>query len=407
MVKPELLCPSGDRECLEAAVRYGADAVYLGAKTFGMRAAAKNFDLSQLREAVEYAHTAGVKVYLTVNVLPRNRELDAFPALIRDAAACGIDAVIAADLGVITKIREITPDLPIHASTQTGVVNYATASALWNMGCERVVLARELSIEEIAELRAKTPPALEIEAFVHGAMCMSISGRCLLSEYFTGRDANRGACAQSCRWKYALMEEKRPNQFFPIGEDENGSYILNAKDLCMAEHLRALAKAGISSFKIEGRAKAAYYVAGVTNAYRMAIDALFQENRPTVPEWVMEELEKVSHRPYTTGFYFGQPTDSIHNATASYVRNFDVVGIVRKTENGRLYVSQRNRFFAGDTLEILMPGAKPFALCVKDLQNELGESIESANHAVMDCSMAYQGAAVPGGAFLRKKVEES
>ncbi len=406
ITKPELLCPAGDRECLEAAVGYGADAVYLGAKMFGMRAAAKNFDMQELKDAVDFAHAGGVRVYLTVNVLPRNRELDVFPTFLRDVQACGIDAVIAADLGVITKIREITPDLPIHASTQTGVVNYATATALWNMGCERVVLARELSIEEIAELRAKTPSALEIEAFVHGAMCMSISGRCLLSEYFTGRDANRGACAQSCRWKYALMEEKRPNQFFPIGEDENGSYILNAKDLCMAAHLEELAQAGISSFKIEGRAKAAYYVAGVTNAYRMAMDAVFSKPKSDVPAWVFRELEMVSHRPYTTGFYYGQPTDSIHNATASYVRNCDVVGIVQKTENGRLYISQRNRFFAGDTLEILMPKSQPISVSVNDLQNADGEVIESANHAVMDCSIAYRGAEIPAGAFLRKQVDE-
>lgn len=407
MVKPELLCPAGDRECLEAAVQYGADAVYLGAKTFGMRAAAKNFDIPQIQSAVEHAHANGVKVYLTVNVLPRNRELDAFPAFIKDVQACGVDAVIAADLGVITKIREITPDLPIHASTQTGVVNYATATALWNMGCERVVLAREMSVEEIAELRAKTPQELELEAFVHGAMCMSISGRCLLSEYLTGRDANRGACAQSCRWKYALMEEKRPNQFFPIGEDEDGSYILNAKDLCMAEHLETLAKAGISSFKIEGRAKAAYYVAGVANAYRMAMDCVFGKPKKDVPAWVFDELDKVSHRPYTTGFFFGQPSDSIHNATASYVRNYDVVGIVQRTDSGRMYVSQRNRFFAGDTLEILAPYSEPMTISVSDLQDGEGNVIEAANHAVMDCSMAYDGKELPKGAFLRKKVEES
>ena len=406
MDKPELLCPAGDSECLAAALQYGADAVYLGAKMFGMRAAAKNFDMAELKSAVDTAHAQNVKVYLTVNVLPRNRELDAFPSFLRDVQACGVDAVIAADLGVITKIRALAPDLPVHASTQTGVVNYETANALWNLGCERVVLARELSVEEIAEIRAKSPSELELEAFVHGAMCMSISGRCLLSEYFTGRDANRGACAQSCRWKYALMEEKRPNQFFPIGEDENGSYILNAKDLCMAEHLETLANAGISSFKIEGRAKAAYYVAGVTNAYRMAVDALFDEPKTDVPAWVFEELENVSHRPYTTGFYFGQPTDSIHNATASYVRNYDVVGIVQGCGQGRLMVSQRNRFFAGDTLEILMPKAKPVPIVVTDLQNADGEVINSANHAVMDCSMAYTGEKVPNGAFLRKKFDE-
>lgn len=406
MVKPELLCPAGDFECFTSALQYGADAVYLGAKTFGMRAAAKNFDMQQMADAVQLAHRQGVKVYLTVNVLPRNRELDAFPSFLRDVQACGVDAVIAADLGVITTVRQLAPNLAVHASTQTGVVNYATATALWNMGCERVVLARELSLDEIAELRAKTPQQLEIEAFVHGAMCMSISGRCLLSEYFTGRDANRGACAQSCRWKYALMEEKRPNQFFPIGEDEDGSYILNAKDLCMAQYLEELAKAGVSSFKIEGRAKAAYYVAGVTNAYRMAMDAVFGEPKKEVPAWVFEELEMVSHRPYTTGFYFGQPMDSIHNATASYVRNCDVVGIVQGVKDGRLMVSQRNRFFAGDVLEVLKPYSQPIQVTVTDLRDAEGESIESANHAVMDCSMQYEGEEIPAGAFLRKRVTE-
>lgn len=409
MVKPELLCPAGDAECLHAALQFGADAVYLGAKAYGMRAAAKNFQFDALKDAVTAAHAQGVRVYLTVNILPRSREMDAFPSFLQAVHACGIDAVIAADLGVITQIRALAPDLAVHASTQTGVVNYATATALWNLGCKRVVLARELSLEEIAEIRAKTPSELELEAFVHGAMCMSISGRCLLSEYFTGRDANRGACAQSCRWRYALVEEKRPGQYFPIGEDADGSYILNAKDLCMASHLTELAQAGVSSFKIEGRAKAAYYVAGAANAYRMAIDAQFGDAKPSVrhdiPAWVLAELENISHRPYTTGFYLGQPTDSIHNATASYIRNYDVVGIVQRTAQGRLYLSQRNRFSVNDTLEVLMPRTQPFTITVTDLCDAEGNRIACANHAVMDCSMAYTGTEIPAGAFLRKRVE--
>jgi len=306
---PELLAPAGDRECLDAALQFGADAVYVGAREYGMRAAAKNFDFDALRAAVQEAHARGVKVYLTANILPRNAEMNAFPAFLREAADCGIDAVIAADLGMMAQIRKLCPALSLHASTQTGIVNYETARALYDMGVSRIVLARELSLPEIAEIRAKTPKELEIEMFVHGAMCMSVSGRCLLSEYMTGRDANRGACAQSCRWKYALMEEKRPGQYFPVSEDEDGSYILNAKDLCLLPHLKALAEAGVDSVKIEGRAKAAYYVAGVTNAYRMALDALGKGEE--IPAWVTEELCNVSHRPYTTGFLFGRQPDLI------------------------------------------------------------------------------------------------
>lgn len=405
MIRPELLAPAGDMECFAMALQYGADAVYVGAKTFGMRAAAKNFDFETLHRAVQQAHAKGVKVYLTVNVLPRCGEMDVMPEFLKEAAVCGIDAVIAADLGVMTTLRTLLPDLPLHASTQTGVVNYATAQALYDMGAERVVLARELPLEDIAAIRAKTNPALELEAFVHGAMCMSVSGRCLLSEYFTGRDANRGACAQSCRWRYHLVEEKRPGQYFPIGEDENGSYILNAKDLCMMPHLQKLYEAGVTSFKIEGRAKSFYYVAGVTNAYRAAMDAMFGETPAPIPRWALDELEAVSHRPYTTGFYFGRPDDSIHNATASYVRTTEVIGIVQKWENGRLYLSQRNRFFAGDTVSLLCPGEPPRYFTVTDLQNGEGEAIEAANHAMMGCSLAYD-TAVPKGAILRKLAPE-
>ena len=403
MTVPELLAPAGDRECLDAALMFGADAVYVGAKEYGMRAAAKNFDMEALRAAVQSAHARGVKVYLTANILPRNAEADAFPAFIRDAQAAGIDAVIEADLGLIAMTRKYCPDLEIHASTQTGIVNYETANVLYSMGVKRAVLARELSVAEIAEIRAKIPADMEIEIFVHGAMCMSVSGRCLLSEYMTGRDANRGACAQSCRWKYALTEEKRPGQFFPVYEDEDGSYILNAKDLCLLPYLKELRDAGVSSVKIEGRAKAAYYVAGVTNAYRLALDAL--KTGQEVPEWVMQELTNVSHRPYTVGFAFGQRKDLIWHEQNGYIRGYEVVGIVQKCENGRLFVSQRNRFFSGDSVEILMPGTKPPVLTVTDLQNADGEPIESANHAVMECSFACSLTGIPSGSFVRKKAD--
>ncbi len=406
MNKPELLVPAGDMECLDAALRYGADAVYLAAKSYGMRAAAKNFDFDALAQAVQRAHAQHVKVYLTANTLPRCKEMDAFPSFLRDAAACGIDAVIAADLGVITTVRRECPNLAVHASTQTGIVNHATANALWDMGVKRVVLARELSLTEIAELRAKTNPALELEAFVHGAMCMSISGRCLLSEYLTGRDANRGACAQSCRWNYRLVEEKRPGQYFPIGEDETGSYILNAKDLCILPYLDQLYAAGVTSFKIEGRAKAFYYVAGVANAYRMAIDALFAEPPQPIPDWVLEELETVSHRPYSTGFFFGQPQSSIHHAENSYIRSYGVVGVAQEWRDGRLYVQQRNRFFEGDVIELFLPKQKPIVLTVSDLQNADSKPIESANHAMMDCSLRCE-IPVPADTILRKRLSET
>ena len=400
---PELLAPAGDRECLDAALQFGADAVYVGAKEYGMRAAAKNFDFDALEAAVRDAHACGVKVYLTANILPRNAETEAFPAFIRNAAACGIDAVIAADLGLMAQMRRICPDIALHASTQTGIVNFETARVLYEMGVSRAVLARELSLAEIAEIRAKTPPALELEVFVHGAMCMSVSGRCLLSEYMTGRDANRGACAQSCRWKYALMEEKRPGQYYPVDEDSDGSYILNAKDLCLLPYLKELTEAGVDSVKIEGRAKAAYYVAGVTNAYRIALDSL-RAGTP-VPDWAAAELHHVSHRPYTAGFAFGRRDDMIWHEKNGYIRDYEVVGIVQRQENGRLYVSQRNRFFAGDTVEILMPRTKPPVLTVTDLRNGEGEPIESANHAVMDCSFLCD-TAVPAGAFVRKRTTE-
>ncbi len=403
MTVPELLAPAGDRECLDAALMFGADAVYVGAKEYGMRAAAKNFDMEALRAAVQSAHARGVKVYLTANILPRNAEADAFPAFIRDAQAAGIDAVIEADLGLIAMTRKYCPDLEIHASTQTGIVNYETANVLYAMGVKRAVLARELSVAEIAEIRAKIPADMEIEIFVHGAMCMSVSGRCLLSEYMTGRDANRAACAQSCRWKYALTPATRPGQFFPVYEDEDGSYILNAKDLCLLPYLKELRDAGVSSVKIEGRAKAAYYVAGVTNAYRLALDAL--KTGQEVPEWVMQELNNVSHRPYTVGFAFGQRKDLIWHEQNGYIRDYEVVGIVQKCENGRLFVSQRNRFFSGDSVEILMPGTKPPVLTVTDLQNADGEPIESANHAVMDCSFACSLTGIPSGSFVRKKAD--
>jgi len=379
----EVLAPAGDFERFQAALDYGADAIYLGGKTFGMRASPANFDFEQLNEAVKLAHSKNKKVYLTCNTLPRNNEVPQFEEFIKSVAACNIDAVIVADLGLMSLIKKYTPDMEIHMSTQTGIVNYQTANVLYNMGAKRVVLARELSLEEIAEIRAKSPADMEIEVFVHGAMCVSFSGRCLLSSYLVNRDANHGECAQPCRWGYHLMEEKREGEFYPVFEDEQGTYILNAKDLCMINHIEQLAEAGVTSLKIEGRAKSAYYVSVVTNAYRMAVDWHKSNPGQPLPEWISDEVFKVSHRKYCTGFFFGHPKNCQYYETSGYVRNYDVVAVIDKCENGIVYATQRNRFFLGDTLEILAPGQKPFVFKPELIWNENNEEIDTVNHAMM------------------------
>ena len=379
----EVLAPAGDFERFQAALDYGADAIYLGGKTFGMRASPANFDFEQLNEAVKLAHSKNKKVYLTCNTLPRNNEVPQFEEFIKSVAKCDIDAVIVADLGLMSLIKKYTPDMEIHMSTQTGIVNYQTANVLYNMGAKRVVLARELSLEEIAEIRAKSPADMEIEVFVHGAMCVSFSGRCLLSSYLVNRDANHGECAQPCRWGYHLMEEKREGEFYPVFEDEQGTYILNAKDLCMINHIEQLAEAGVTSLKIEGRAKSAYYVSVVTNAYRMAVDWHKSNPGHPLPEWISDEVFKVSHRKYCTGFFFGHPKNCQYYETSGYVRNYDVVAVIDKCENGIVYATQRNRFFLGDTLEILAPGQKPFVFKPELIWNENNEEIDTVNHAMM------------------------
>lgn len=384
----EVLAPAGDMERLQAALDYGADAVYLGGKSFGMRAGPQNFTFDQLKTAVELAHSRGVKVYLTCNTLPRNNEIPFFEQFIKEAVDCKIDAVIVADLGLLSLVKKFAPDMEIHMSTQTGIVNYVTANELYNMGVKRVVVARELSIDEIAEIRAKTPANLDIEAFVHGAMCVSFSGRCLLSQYLVSRDANRGECAQPCRWGYHLMEEKRTDEFYPIFEDEKGTYILNAKDLCMIDHLDKLAKAGVTSFKIEGRAKSSYYVSIVTNAYRMAVDILKKaSDNYKLPDWVRDEVFKVSHRKYCTGFFFGHPKDCQYYENSGYIREYDVAAVVDECKDGMLYATQRNKFNAGDEVEIVSPMKMYDTHKVEKLYNEDGEQIESANHAMMKLSM--------------------
>ena len=357
--KIELLSPAGDMERLKMSLAYGADAVYLAGNDFGMRAFAGNFTPDEMGQAVTLCHSYGASVHVTCNTMPRNDEVARLPEWLEYLQDLGVDAVILADVGVLSLLKRYAPRVKAHISTQASISNYQAASAWYDLGASRVILARELSLEEITELRAKTPRELEIEAFVHGAMCVSYSGRCLLSNYMTGRDANRGACAQPCRYKYALVEEKRPGEYFPIGEDEGGAFILNSRDMCMIDHIPELMAAGLDSLKIEGRAKSAYYAAIVTAAYRHAIDAA-AAGKPLEPVW-REEVEKVSHRRYSTGFYFGQPGQ--YTADARYIRDWQVVAVVTACDAaGNATLSLRNKFSTGDELELVGPdvAATPF-----------------------------------------------
>lgn len=402
--KPELLAPAGDFERLNAAIEYGADAVYLGSDIFGMRTAAASFGGGALKTACDIAHANNVKVYLTCNTVPRNNELSLLPDFLRFAEESGVDAFIITDLGVMEAAKKHTPNVEIHVSTQAGITNYASALAFYNLGAKRIVTAREISLEEIAEIRAKTPRDLEIESFVHGAMCVSFSGRCLLSNYLTGRDSNRGDCAQPCRWRYSLVEEKRPGQYYPIEQDSTGTYIMNSRDMCMIEHVAALAEAGVSSFKIEGRAKSAYYTAVAVNAYRCAIDGYINSGYKSdyKPEqWIIDEVRRASNRQYCTGFYFGDPLDDAEIFyNGGYVREWDVAAIAEEWKDGILYASQRNRFFDGDELEIMIKGIQPQKVTVKNLKNEEGENITNAPHPMMKLSFECPQE-VPKGAYLR------
>ena len=405
----ELLSPAGDMERLELAVKFGADAVYVGGTQFGMRSNPSNFDPAQLQAACRLVHTAGKKLYLTCNTLPRSYELGALPEFLRSARAAGVDAFIIADMGVLAIAKQAAPEVEVHISTQAGIVNYAAANAFYQMGAKRIVTARELSLDEIKMIRDHTPPELEIEAFVHGAMCMSFSGRCILSDYMVGRDANRGDCAQPCRWKYHLMEETRPGQYFPINQEENGTYIFNSNDLCMIEHIPELVAAGVDSFKIEGRAKSAYYTAVVTHAYRQALDAYYAHPSPDfrVPDWVLAEMEKMSHRVYTTGFNFGPLQNGQELNTGGYVRGWDVCALYRDRQGDRLMVDQRNRFFEGDTLEVLEPGQKPYTLTVRDLVREAnGTHTDVANKATEVYSFAVDRPVSPDAILRRQRDED-
>ncbi len=397
---PEILSPAGEPESLEAAVDFGCDAVYIGAQSFGMRAGPKNFDMRQLADAVQYAHNGGAKVYLTCNTVPTNDEADDYPRFISEVTETGIDAAIIADIGVMAMTKKYAPKLDIHMSTQVGIMNHATANELYRLGAKRIVLAREVSVAEIAKLRKKIPDDLDIEVFVHGAMCVSFSGRCLLPKYLTGRDANRGACAQPCRWKYHLIEDTRPGESYDITEDERGTYILNAKDLCMIEHLGDLIEAGVTSLKIEGRAKSAYYTAVTANAYKKALGYALKGE--IVPESIVSEVYKVSHRPYCTGFFYEHSDAEQYYPDSGYFREYDFVGTVDGWENGMLNITQRGYFRADDTLEILPPKGEPAELRLTGIINSSGENTEVANHAMEKLKLPCP-AEFPARSILRKK----
>ena len=402
MKKPEILAPAGDMECLRNSLEFGADAVYLAGKQFGMRTASKNFDNEELKQAVTLAHSYGSKLYITINTLPRNNEIAVLPDFLMYAQEIGVDAFIIADLGVFELAKKYAPKVERHISTQAGIVNSETATAWYNMGASRVVLAREMTFEDIADIRSKIPKELEIECFVHGAMCVSFSGRCLISSYMTGRDANRGDCAQPCRWKYHLYEENREGQFFPVEEADGGTYLYNSRDMCMIDYIPDLVKSGISSLKIEGRAKSAYYCAVTTNAYRHALnDYMSMGDDYTLKPWIKEELEKISHREYSTGFYLGGEPGQV-TSNGGYIRHYDIVAVCEESDGNISSITQRNKFLVGDTLDVLPPSGIPFTTVCTGLVNRFGESVESAPHAMESLTMTTDRE-IPPSSVIRKK----
>ena len=388
--KPELLVPAGSLEVLKTAVIYGADAVYIGGEAFSLRAKAKNFSLSDMKEGIDFAHKRGVKVYVTANILAHNYDLDAAYEYFSELKEIGPDGLIISDPGIFTIAREVVPEIPIHISTQANNTNYLTYRFWKNQGATRVVSARELSLREIKELRENIPEDMEIESFIHGAMCISYSGRCLLSAYMTGRDANRGACTHPCRWKYAVMEEKRPGEYLPVEENERGTYIFNSKDLCMIEHVPEMIDAGIDSFKIEGRMKTALYVATVARTYRRAIDdfyALPKRYNDNL-EWYKSEIAKCTYRQFTTGFYFGKPDENTQiYDNNTYVVEYVFLGIIEEvTPDGRIRITQKNKFCTGDIIEVMKPSFENIFVRVDKIESEDGVSQESAPHA---CQVIY------------------
>ncbi len=403
MKKIELLCPAGDAEQLKMSVLYGADAVYLAGTSFGMRSFAGNFSPEELPKAVKFAHDHGVKVHVTVNTMPRNDEVARLPEHLESLDDAGVDALILADLGAFTLAGKYAPHCQRHISTQQSIANYACAQSWYDLGASRVVLARECSLKEIAEIRAKVSPELEIETFGHGAMCVSYSGRCLLSNYMTGRDSNRGACAQPCRYQYALMEEKRPGEYFPVFEDEKGTYILNSRDMCTIDHLKELTEAGIDCLKIEGRAKSAYYAAIVAGAYRHGIDAAARGEE--IDSVWRDEVEHVSHRIYSTGFYYGYPGQYTKNSR--YIRTWQICAIVESCdEEGNAVCSLRNKFRAGDELELVGPDVRPRAFTVGQMTDTDGNVIDEPRTPQMLFTMKLP-CPVPPMSILRHKVDLS
>ncbi len=401
--KIELLAPAGDMERLEMAVAYGADAVYLAGTAFGMRSFAGNFTPEELKRAVDLCHKKGVRVHVTCNTMPRNDEVARLPEWLTYLDQVGVDAVILADVGVMALAGKYAPHVQRHISTQASIVNYETARAWHDLGADRVILARELSLDEIREIRAKTPPELELEAFAHGAMCVSYSGRCLLSNYMTGRDSNRGACAQPCRYQYALMEEKRPGEYFPVYEDEKGTYIMNSRDMCTIDHVAQLIDAGLDSLKLEGRAKSAYYAAIVTGAYRHAIDAALA-GQPLDPVW-RDEVEHISHRHYSTGFFYGQPGQYFENSR--YVRDWQIVAKVLSCEaDGTATLTLNNKFSVGNQLELVGPDVKPQAITVQALWASDGTSMDQVRtpQTVFRMKLPQQ---VPPLSLLRRQADLS
>lgn len=385
MKRVELLAPAGDLLKLKTAIEYGADAVYLAGKNFGLRTASKNFTDDQIKEATEYCHSRGKKIYITMNIIPHNSDLVGIGEYVESLEKIGVDAVIVSDAGMVSIIRRITKTLPIHLSTQASVTNYETVNFWYDYGLRRVILARELSLEEISEIKQNIPEDMELEMFVHGAMCISYSGRCLLSNYMVGRDANLGDCAHACRWKYSLVEEKRPGEYFPIDEDENGAFILNSKDLCLLDGLDRVLSTGVDSIKIEGRVKSQYYVATVVRSYRMAIDAYY-EGRLTeeLAQTLITEIRKASHRDFTSGFAYDKPDENAQiYGSSSYIRNYDFVGVVLEydSETKIATIEQRNKIEIGDKLEIFGPNIDHFEYEVVEMKDKNDKDIDSAPHA--------------------------
>lgn len=409
MKKPELLAPAGNFEKMEYAIAYGADAVYFAGESFGMRALADNFSKDQLKDAIGYIHSHGKKAYITLNITARNDQIGPMTDMAMTLDAMGADALIISDIGLISALRSRLAYSRIHVSTQANVTNFESALLYHSLGAKRIILARELSLDEIAKIRKETPKELELEVFVHGAMCISYSGRCLLSSFMTGRDSNQGNCAQACRWKYSLVEEKRPGEYFPVYEDDNGSYIMNSKDLCLVEKIGSLVKAGVDSFKIEGRMKSAFYVATTVNVYRQALDLYLKQGFLSGEElaYFMDELDTISHRIYTEGFINGMPDDgaAVNHADGSYIRGYTFCGVIKEydTKKGMLMIEQRNSFSIGDILEIVSPADTKKCIHVSTMYDAQGNMINRAPHPQMEVLIPYIGERIPAYSFLRRK----